>query len=358
MQVRVATRASRLAMAQTEWVVRLLRSHVPEARFEVVPVTTQGDEASRRWEARHLEDAPGSPGTAGPGTTTDRDQSVGAFVKELERALLDGRADIAVHSLKDVPTELPAGLVLGAFPDRDDPRDALVLPRGAPGARGAPAGGGEDASAVARLRALGEGARLGTSSMRRWVQAAMLRPGLRAVEVRGNVETRMARLDEGRADALVLAGAGMRRLGLEARIDGWFELEEMVPAVGQGMLAIECRRDDAGVLETVRAADHPSLRAAAAAERAFLARLGAGCRWPAGAAGWMEGSTLRLRGFAALPVESGRWMAVRGHSGTDLDQEAERWEGAAREAGEALAESLLAHARAGDGTVVEGLAGV
>lgn len=359
--LRVASRASRLAMAQTQAVVEMLRRRFPEVAFEIVPVTTQGDVASRRWADEAGSDEQGLPSP-----------SVGAFVKELEHALLEGRCDLAVHSLKDVPTDLPDGLTLAAFPQREDPRDVLVLPAGAGDAtaRHEPRPGLSPAAAV--LAALPEGATVGTSSQRRWVQLRLLRGDLAAVAVRGNVETRLRRLDEGLCHVLVLAGAGLRRLGLEGRISAWLEPDEVVPAAGQGTLAVECRADDPETLALLQAIDRPDLRAAAEAERAFLARTEAGCRWPVGAWARVDGEALELVGFAALPAAGGAvtgagaerpvWVAVRKRRRFELvaadRQSPARLQEAARRAGEALAEEVLARIRAGEGIVLEAPGGV
>jgi len=340
--LRVATRSSRLALAQTEAVVERLRSCLPGVRVEIVPMTTQGDRAAWQSGARGAD-------------------SVGAFVKELEVALLEGRADLAVHSLKDVPTDLPEGLVLGAFPEREDPRDVLVMPAAAVGAgQGDERAQTTDASALAML---GTGARIGTSSQRRGVQLRLLRPDLVAVPVRGNVETRLRRLDEGQVDALVLAGAGLRRLGLAHRATVWLGPEVVVPAAGQGTLAVECRADDGEVLEALALLDRPELRAAAEAERAFLARTGAGCRWPVGAwARMVDGQGLELVGFVAIPAGEVRegtagWVAARGRRRVPLpravEADAKAWVAAARELGESLADELLQRVRSGEGTFLE-----
>lgn len=338
--IRVATRASRLAMAQTEAVVRRLRAVRPDARFEVVPMTTRGDRLSRE--------------RAGAAAA-----EVGAFVKELEEALLDGRADLAVHSLKDVPTELPPGLTLGAFPEREDPRDVLVLPPGAAAAGGVVShgpGGAAEGSATQVLARLAPGSRVGTSSQRRGAQLRWMRTDLAVAPVRGNVETRLRRLDEGHFDALVLAGAGLRRLGLEGRAAAWFTPDQLVPAAGQGTLAVECRADDEAALALLAAIDRPELRLAAEAERAFLARTGAGCRWPVGAWATVEGEALTLVGFVAVPAGdgdgAGLWAARERRqarlprpAGSDLTEALE----AARRLGRELADRLLGRIRAGEG---------
>ncbi len=338
--LRVATRSSRLALAQTEAVVERLRSLLPGVRVEIVPMTTRGDHGAWQDGARGAE-------------------SVGAFVKELEVALQEGRADLAVHSLKDVPTDLPEGLVLGAFPEREDPRDVLVLPPA--GSEPVERHGHAPTDAISALAALGTGARLGTSSQRRGVQLRLWRPDLVAVPVRGNVERRLQRLDEGQVDALVLAGAGLRRLGLAHRATVWLGPETLVPAAGQGTLAVECRADDRALREALACIDEPELRAVSEAERAFLARTGAGCRWPVGAWARMDGQELELVGFVAIPAGKGPegaagWMAARGTRRAPLPR-LDQGDGlarvdAARRLGESLADELLRRVRAGEGTLV------
>lgn len=302
-RLRLGTRGSQLALRQATWVAQRLRQSHAGLEVELVPITTGGDRASALWERRTHgthEAAPQDPDEA-PGLTAEvafdpeRAAAAGAFVRELERALLDGRCDLAVHSLKDVPTRLPDGLVLAAFPAREDPRDAIVLPTG----RAAEALEWAEPPALQLLPPQG---RVGTSSLRRLLQLRALRPDLQGVVVRGNVDTRLARLDAGRADALVLAGAGLVRLGLGHRISAWLSAELMVPAPGQGALAVECRADDRAVLQLVRAIDDPAVRAQVAAERAFLAVSGAGCRWPVGALAVPEAcGELRIVGLLAVP---------------------------------------------------------
>ena len=204
----------------------------------------------------------------------------GVFTKEIEEALLDGRIDLAVHSLKDLPTELPAGLRLGAVPEREDPRDALV---------------------GKRLADLAPGDRVGTSSLRRAAQLKALRPGLEILDVRGNVETRLRKLDEGRYDAILLACAGLRRLGLAERITEALEPHVMAPAIGQGALGIEIREDDADVAELLARLEHAETRRAVEAERALLDALGGGCQVPLGGHAVVERESLRLTAAVAAP---------------------------------------------------------
>ena len=210
----------------------------------------------------------------------------GVFTKELEEALLDSRIDIAVHSLKDLPTILPGGLTIAAICKREDPRDALVLPRKPEGAQ-------------ASLRSLPHGVTVGTSSPRRLAQLQHLRGDLIIRELRGNVDTRLRKLDEGQYDALVLACAGLRRLGLENRISAALLATEMLPAVGQGALGIETRADDETTITVVRRLDHKFTRLACIAERAFLRSLGGGCQLPIAGHAVVREKRLRLDGLVA-----------------------------------------------------------
>jgi hydroxymethylbilane synthase len=207
----------------------------------------------------------------------------GLFVKEIEDALLDGRCDVAVHSLKDVPAELPPGLILGACLARDVPFDALVSER------------------FPTVDALPEGAKVGTSSLRRASQLAALRPDLSIVSLRGNVETRLRKLGTQGLDAIVLAAAGLRRLGLGDRIASLLEPPAFVPAVGQGIVVIECREDDRDVRHFMMAQEHGPTRIAMRAERAFLATMGGGCQVPLGAFAQVEGDTLSMIGMVGRP---------------------------------------------------------
>ncbi len=200
------------------------------------------------------------------------------FTKELEEALMDGLIDLAVHSLKDLPTDLPDGLDVAAVPEREDPRDALIAPRGT------------------TLASLGRGAKVGTSSLRRRAQLLARRPDLNLVDVRGNLKTRLSRFHKGEYDALVLAQAGLSRIGLEGEIAEVLDVDEVMPAVGQGALAVETRSGDAGVAALLSAIEHLPTRLAISAERAFLARLEGGCQAPIGALATWQGGTLCLSG--------------------------------------------------------------
>ncbi|HEY8552459.1 MAG TPA: hydroxymethylbilane synthase [Thermaerobacter sp.] len=289
--VRIGTRASALARVQAQRVAHRLRRHHPQVAVELVPVTTQGDR--NRVRPLYALEAPG------------------AFVKELEEALRAGQIDLAVHSAKDVPTRLPEGLELAAFPEREDPGDALVLPATVDpmGARGAAAGRAPDGATAAGgggataspLDRLPPGARVGTSSLRRQAWLKARRPDLKVEPARGNLDTRLRRLDEGAWDALLVAAAGLRRLGLGHRISAAIPPTLLLPAPGQGALAVEIRRDDEATRRLVAVLDRPDVALAVRAERAFLAELGGTCRVPLGAWARVEGSRLRVRGMVAGP---------------------------------------------------------
>ena len=257
----VGTRGSRLALAQTDLVVRSMRDRHPDLQFEVRVVRTEGDRRT---------DAPLS-----------RIGGQGVFVKELEAALQSGEVDLAVHSLKDVPVELAPGLTLAAFPRRANPQDALVA---------------RDGATVAMLPA---GARVGTGSARRAVQLRRARRDLMLVDIRGNVDTRIRKVDDGEVDAVVLAAAGLERLGLLERATEILLPEVMLSAAGQGALGIETREHDTDMLERLAAIDHRETRLACQAERAFLRRLGGGCRLPFGALATVAGELVRARGFVS-----------------------------------------------------------
>jgi hydroxymethylbilane synthase len=295
--ITVGSRGSRLALRQTELVLAELIRHFPGRRFQVQAVRTTGD---RR-----------------PQVSLAAIGGQGVFVKELETALRVGRVDLAVHSLKDVPTEVGRGLVLAAVTERDDVRDAVV-------SRG-----------HRRLAELPAGSRVGTGSLRRAVQARALRPDLKVVELRGNVDTRLRKVREGLVDAAVLAAAGLARLGYLERAAELLDTDAMLPAIGQGALTLEARAGDAEVIEMASALDHRETRLATAAERAFLSRLGGGCRLPMAALGIIEGDSLRLRGLIADP--EGRRILRGEVAGPSADAEA---------LGASLAEQLLSRGAA------------
>jgi hydroxymethylbilane synthase len=287
----VGTRGSRLARRQTESVVALLQERCPDCRLEVRVLRTTGD--------RHPEPLSAIAGE-------------GVFTKELETALLAGEIDIAVHSLKDLPTELAHGLVVAAVARREDPRDALVS---------------RDRTPLAKLP---RGSRIGTGSVRRAAQLRLLRPDVKPVPIRGNVDTRLAKVESGEFDAVIVAAAALSRLGWLDRAAELIPLEAMLPAPGQGALAVETRGDDAEVLRIVATIDDRDSRLATAAERAFLRRLGGGCRIPVAALAIIKDGELRLDGVVVDPQGL---RAFRGEmTGAPADAES---------LGERLAHSLL-----------------
>jgi len=252
----IATRESRLALWQAQHVAALLRERLG-ASVELLGMTTRGDQILDR--------------------TLAKVGGKGLFVKELEEALDDGRAHLAVHSLKDVPMDLPAGFVLAAVLEREDPRDAFVSVR------------------HAAFDALPHGAVVGTSSLRRAVQLRALRPDLVIEPLRGNLDTRLRKLDDGGYDAIVLAAAGLKRLGLAARIRALFEPDRMLPAAGQGALGIELRADAGPLSAQIATLTHAPTWLAAQAERAVSRTLGGSCSLPLAAHAVLEGGVLRLR---------------------------------------------------------------
>lgn len=259
----LGTRGSKLALTQSEQIAALLRAAHPNLNVELQIITTKGD--------RILDVALSAVGDKG------------LFVKEIETALLAGEVDLAVHSCKDMPSVLPDGLVLAAFPPRVDPRDVLVFP--------AQDGARLTTATTNPLDLLPLGATVGTSSLRRACQLRALRPDLRILDVRGNVDTRLRKLDEGEYDAIILAAAGLSRLGLSQRISQPLPPEVMLPAVAQGTLAIEARADDTETLSLLAFLDDPATRVAALAERAFLRRLEGGCQVPIAAHAALDNAT-------------------------------------------------------------------
>lgn len=237
------------------------------------------------------------------------------FTREIDEALFDGRIDLAVHSLKDVATDLPAGLALGAVLAREDPRDVLVV-------------NDDDGRG---LDGLPPGARIGTSSLRRKAFLARWRPDLERLDLRGNVSTRLQKLTEGKYDAVVLAAAGLKRLGLEGRIGAFLPVERFPPAAGQGALAVEVRAEDLETLRWIRPLDDAAARACTSAERALLARLEGGCQVPVGALGEIHAGRLTLR--ATVCSLDGRASVDGRRAGDSADAFA---------IGEALAEELVA----------------
>jgi hydroxymethylbilane synthase len=263
----IGSRGSKLALWQSEWVRARLAELRPEAEIRIEVIKTSGDV---------MLDVP----LAVIG-------GKGVFTKELEEALLAEEIDLAVHSLKDLPTTLPDNLAISAVTEREDARDALILREGAADA--------EEAS----LRGLPPQAIVGTSSLRRQAQLKHLRPDVSIKDLRGNVDTRLRKLDEGGYDAIILASAGLRRLGFERRINASLAHAEMLPAVGQGALGIETRANDARTNALVSLLEHAPTRAACTAERALLFALGGGCQVPIAAHAFMEDGKIRLDALVA-----------------------------------------------------------
>lgn len=286
----VGTRGSRLALAQTALVVDALKAAHPGLALETRVIRTSGDRSQ---------------------VSLSQMGGRGVFVIELEQALLAGDIDVAVHSLKDLPVDETPGLLIAAIPPREDPRDALVSRGGVP---------------LARLR---PGAVLGTGSPRRACQLAALRPDLRIEDIRGNVDTRLRKVEEGRYDAVVLAAAGLSRLGWQDRATEVFSPDVFLPAVGQGALAVQVRADDREAQDVVALLDDAATRAAVTAERALERRLGGGCHAAVGALAEVHGGRLRLRAMAGRP------------SGEMVRGEAECPAAEAGAAGVRLAEELL-----------------
>jgi hydroxymethylbilane synthase len=266
MNLVIGSRGSKLALWQSEWVKARLEALDPRVSVRIEVLKTKGDV---------MRDVPLA--TIG---------GQGAFTKELEVALLERRVDIAVHSLKDLPTVVPEGLSIAATPEREDARDALILRAGADVL---------DAS----IKSLPEGATVGTSSLRRIAQLKHLRPDIQIKDLRGNVDTRLRKLDAGEYDAIILACAGLRRLGFAERISAPIETSLMLPAVSQGALGIETRVDDAETVALVSRLNHAPTRAAVLAERALLRELGGGCQVPIAAHATVSGDVLRLDGLVA-----------------------------------------------------------
>ncbi len=283
----IGSRGSQLALWQAHWIQARLEKLGQESRIEIIKTT--GDKITD--------------------VALSQVGSKGLFTKEIEEALLAGAIDVAVHSLKDMPTDLPAGLTLAAIPEREDPRDALV---------------------GRALEDLAQGARVGTGSLRRSAQLRARRPDLQIEDIRGNVDTRLRKLDEGRYDAIVLASAGLRRLGLESRITELFNPSVMCPAVGQGALAVETRDDGGHAFQIAQRLENPEARAVVTAERAVLAALGGGCQAPMGAYSYINDGTLYV--IAMIISPDGKQLIRHAKHGSIAD---------AASLGRALAEQLL-----------------
>ncbi|MED1645823.1 hydroxymethylbilane synthase [Brevibacillus agri] len=275
---KVGTRRSKLALTQTNWVVQKLKELAPQAEFELHEIVTKGD--------RILD------------VTLSKVGGKGLFVKEIEQSLYDKETDFAVHSLKDMPAELPEGLVIGAIPKRVDPRDVLLSLDGK------------------TLDELKEGALVGTSSLRRSAQLLAYRPDIQIESLRGNIDTRIRKLEEGNFDAIILAAAGLARVNYEGNISQFLPVEISLPAVGQGALAIECRADDEETLALLKQLDDEPTRLAVTAERSFLHKLQGGCQVPIGAYATVgEDKQITLTGMVGSP--DGKQMFKNTATGRD-----------------------------------------
>ncbi|MDB5388969.1 MAG: porphobilinogen deaminase [Planctomycetaceae bacterium] len=278
--IRIATRSSRLALWQAEHVASLLNATAPDVPVEIIHVSTLGD--------RDLSAPLSSLG------------AFGVFTREVQRVVLDGQADLAVHSLKDLPTDYVEGLCLGAVPGRGPVADTLVLPA--------------HANAGLNWETIPLKARLGTGSLRRQAQLLHARPDLQLLEIRGNVETRLRKLDAGEFDAIVLAVAGLERLGLAGRITQPLQPPVMFPAVGQGALGLECRADDVSLREILSRISDVQTFMAVTAERALLSDLRAGCHAPLGVATSFDGDQLTLEAVVLSPDGASRIHAIAARS--------------------------------------------
>jgi len=292
-QIRIGSRGSQLALWQARHVQSELEKRHPGLSVTITKIKTTGD---------NILDAPLS-----------QVGGKGLFVKEIEEALLGNEVDIAVHSMKDMPADLPEGLCIAAVPKREDPRDVLIS---------------RDGNGFLHLP---HGAHVGTSSLRRMSQLLNQRPDLRITPLRGNLDTRFKKLDSGDFDAIVVAAAGIRRLGWEERITEYLPITISLPAIGQGALCIECRKGDTAVLELIHGMDHPETRICIRAERAFMKRLEGGCQVPIGAYATIVQGVLEIEGLVAS-VDGGRIVREKRTAGVDNPEEV----------GVSLAESLLA----------------
>jgi len=259
----IGTRGSALALAQTSWIREQILRHFPDAGVELKIIRTSADKDT---------------------TSSLRSAStVGVFVKELEQALLDREIDIAVHSMKDVPTQIGAGLRIAAIPEREDARDALI------------------AHQVKSITDLPNGARVGTGSIRRQAQLLALRPDLQIMDIRGNVDTRLKKLQEGMYDAIILACAGLRRLGLQDQISLPLNYDQMLPAPGQGALAVEIRSGDSRIDAIANALNHHPTAVAVMVERAILQRMGGGCNVPVATYARLQENIIEVDALVASP---------------------------------------------------------
>ena len=258
---KIGTRGSKLALVQSQWVKEKVEAEHTDVKVELVTIKTTGDK---------MLDTPLS--LIG---------GKGLFVKEIEEALLRKQVDVAVHSIKDVPAELPEGLIISTFPEREDPHDALI------------------STENQTLEQLPKGARVGTSSLRRSAQLLYMRPDLNLVPLRGNVDTRLKKLEAGEFQAIILASAGLRRLGLAKRISWIIPRNQILPAIGQGALGLEVRRDNEQIIKVLAFLNNEQTEVTVKAERAFLKRLEGGCQVPIAAYAGLNGEELHLEGLVA-----------------------------------------------------------
>ena len=278
--IKIGTRGSLLALTQSNWIKSMIEERYPDVTVELVKIVTKGDK---------ILDVP-----------LAKVGGKGLFVKELEEAMLSHDVDIAVHSMKDVPSELPEGLHIGIITKRENPFDAFI------------------SNISSTCKDLPQGAKVGTSSLRRKSQLANIRPDLKIEDLRGNLDTRLRKLDEGLYDAIILASAGLNRLGWGDRAKSYFKEEEMLPAVAQGAVGIELRSEDSELLEALMFMDHHETALAVTAERGFLHRLEGGCQVPiAGFATLIDDNTLELTGLVASV--DGKQVIKKRMSGTTDD---------------------------------------
>lgn len=290
--IRIGTRGSKLALWQADWVAKAIQSNTPSLSPELIVIKTKGDK---------IQDVP-----------LAKIGGKALFIKEIEEALLNGEIDLAVHSMKDMPAEIPDGLCIGAVPKRELTADALISRNGN------------------RLADLGAGSRIGTGSLRRTALLRHTRPDIHVLPLRGNLDTRLRKLETEGLDAIVLAAAGIRRLGWEAKITEYLDEKIMLPAVGQGALCIETRKDDGEAGSILAHLDHPDTRTAVIGERAFLNRLEGSCHVPIAALGKVEKDQFILSGLVA--DIDGKIVVRESHSGPVSDSE---------DIGIALADRLL-----------------
>lgn len=262
-EIIVGSRQSELALTQTNYVINMLKETGASYSYGLKKIVTKGD--------RILD------------VTLSKVGGKGLFVKEIEQALLNGEIDIAVHSMKDMPAEMPDGLIIGAVTERVDPRDCIVSRDGT------------------KLADLPLGARVGTSSLRRAAQIKAYRPDFTIIPIRGNVNTRLKKLEEEQFDAIILASAGLKRLNFEHLITEYLPIDLSIPAVGQGALGIQCRQDDTEVIELLKHIDHGPTRKVVTAERAFLNALEGNCQVPIAAYGTIQDEEIELSGFVGMP---------------------------------------------------------